>query len=139
MDHSGHHADLRQILHQTRSIAVVGASANPARPSNEVYSYLVATGHFQVYPVNPTITEISGAPVYPSLSALPVTPDLVDVFRRAEELPSVLDEVLGLPQRPKTLWLQLGLRDEQVARDAQAAGLQVVMDRCLKVDHARFY
>lgn len=130
-------SQLRRILDTTKTIAVVGASANLARPSNEVYSYLVATGQFQVYPVNPTIAEIGGATVYPSLSALPVIPDLVDVFRRAAELPSVLDEVLGLPDLPTTLWLQLGLRDEQVARDAQAAGLQVVMDRCLKVDHAR--
>ncbi|OHV05967.1 CoA-binding protein [Mycobacterium talmoniae] len=128
---------LRRILAETKTIAVIGASANPTRPSHEVYSYLVATGDYQVYPVNPTITEIDGAPVYPSLAELPVVPDLVDVFRRRDQLPSVLDEVLRLDARPKTLWLQLGLSDEQVDRDAEAAGLQVVMDRCLKVEHAR--
>lgn len=132
-------ADLRRILRDTRTIAVLGASANPTRPSHDVYSYLVGTGDYQVYPVNPTITEIDGAPAYASLAELPVVPDLVDVFRRVDELPSVLAEVLSLEKRPKTLWLQLGLRHEQVARDAAAAGLQVVMDRCLKVDHARSF
>ncbi|MGC2655243.1 MAG: CoA-binding protein [Mycobacterium sp.] len=129
--------DLQRILRETRTIAVVGASNKPARPSYGVYRYLVATGDYQVFPVNPTITEIDGAPVYPSLAELPVVPDLVDVFRRLDEVPAVLAESLALQPRPKTLWLQQGLWDEQVARDATAAGLQVVMDRCLKVDHAR--
>jgi uncharacterized protein len=128
---------LRRILAGTRTIAVVGASQNPARPSHEIYSYLLSTGEYQVYPVNPTITEIDGAQVYPRLADLPVAPDMVDVFRRFEELPSVLAETLALEQRPKTLWLQEGLWHEQVGRDAEAAGLQVVMDRCLMVDHAR--
>jgi uncharacterized protein len=101
---------LRRILAETRSIAVVGASDKPARPSNEIYSYLLATGQFQVYPVNPTITEIDGARVYSRLADLPVVPDMVDVFRRFDDLPSVLAEALALAQRPKTLWLQAGLR-----------------------------
>lgn len=128
---------LRRILAETRSIAVVGVSQNPARPSHEIYSYLLSTGQYQVYPVNPTITEINGAQVYPRLADLPEVPDMVDVFRRLEELPSVLAETLALKQRPKTLWLQQGLWHEQVGRDAEAAGMQVVMDRCLMVDHAR--
>jgi uncharacterized protein len=128
---------LRQILAETRTIAVVGASDKPTRPSNEIYSYLVATGQYQVFPVNPTITEIDGAQVYPRLADLPVVPDMVDVFRRFDDLPSVLAEVLALPQRPKTLWLQEGLWHEDVGREAEAAGLQVVMDRCLMVEHAR--
>lgn len=130
-------ATLRGILRDTRTVAVVGASANHSRPSYEIYSYLVATGQYQVYPVNPTISEIDGAPVYPSLADLPVTPDLVDVFRRLDQLPSVLADVLALEPRPKTLWLQQGLWHEPVGRQAAAAGLQVVMDRCLMVDHAR--
>lgn len=130
--------DLSRILADTRTIAVLGASANPDRASNEVYNYLVSTGAYTVYPVNPTVTEIDGAPCYPSLAALPVVPDLVDVFRRSDQLASVLAEVLALPQRPKTLWLQLGLRDDQIAQSAEDAGIAVVMDRCLKVDHARY-
>jgi predicted CoA-binding protein len=128
---------LRRILAETRSIAVVGASDKPARPSNEIYSYLLATGQFEVYPVNPTITEIDGARVYSRLADLPVVPDMVDVFRRFDDLPSVLAETLALEQRPKTLWLQEGLWHEEVGRDADAAGMQVVMDRCLMVEHAR--
>jgi uncharacterized protein len=127
--------DVPAILRDTRVIAVVGASADPSRPSNQVYRYMVSTGAYTVYPVNPTISEIDGAPTYPSLAALPVTPDLVDVFRRSDQLPVVLAEVLALPQRPKTLWLQRGLSDEQVAASARAAGMAVVMDRCLMVEH----
>ena len=128
---------LRRILAETRSIAVVGASDKPGRPSNEIYSYLLSTGQFQVYPVNPTITEINGAQVYSRLADLPAVPDMVDVFRRFDDLPSVLAETLALEQRPKTLWLQEGLWHEEVGRDADAAGMQVVMDRCLMVEHAR--
>lgn len=128
---------LRQILAETRTIAVVGASDKPTRPSNEIYTYLVRTGQFQVFPVNPMITEINGAQAFSRLSDLPVLPDMVDVFRRLDDLPSVLDDVLALEQRPKTLWLQEALWHDQVGRDAEAAGLQVVMDRCLMVEHAR--
>ncbi len=128
---------LRRILAETRTIAVVGASDKPTRPSHEIYSYLVATGDYQVYPVNPTITEIDGVSAYPRLADLPVVPDMVDVFRRFEELPAVLADTLALKQRPKTLWLQQGLFHEQVGRDAEAAGIQVVMDLCLMVEHAR--
>ncbi|AQA03539.1 CoA-binding protein [Mycobacterium sp. MS1601] len=127
---------LEDILRQTRTVAVVGASANPSRPSYGVYRYLKANTDYQLYPVNPTITDIDGDKVYASLADLPVVPDMVDVFRRYDDLPSVLAETLALPALPKTLWLQQGLFHEQVGRDAQAAGLQVVMDRCLKVDHA---
>jgi predicted CoA-binding protein len=128
---------LRRILSETRTIAVVGASDKSTRPSNEIYSYLVATGQFQVYPVNPAISEIDGAQVYSRLADLPVVPDMVDVFRRFDDLPSVLAETLALEHRPKTLWLQQGLWHDEVGREAEAAGLQVVMDRCLMVEHAR--
>lgn len=127
--------DLERILRETRTLAIVGASPNPARASHEVWTYLKAASDYELYLVNPTVDEIDGTPVYPSLSALPVVPDLVDVFRRGEHLPAVLDETIAVGA--KVLWLQLGLRDERVARDGAAAGLQVVMDRCLKVDYAR--
>jgi uncharacterized protein len=129
--------NLEEILRQTRTVAVVGASANPARPSYGVYRYLKAHTDYELYSVNPTITDIDGDPVYATVADLPVVPDMVDVFRRYEDLPSVLAEVLALPSLPKTLWLQQGLFHEQVGRGAHAAGLQVVMDRCLKVDHAQ--
>ena len=127
--------DIEQMLRETRTVAIVGASANPGRASHDVWRYLESASDYALYLVNPTITEIEGTPVYPSLADLPVVPDLVDVFRRREHLPAVLEETIAVGA--KVLWLQLGLRDEQVARDGAAAGLQVVMDRCLKVDHAR--
>ena len=130
--------DLRGILADTATIAVVGASADHRRPSYEVYRYLVAC-RYRVYPVNPTITEIDGAPVYGRLADLPVIPDLVDVFRRREALGAVLADTLRLAPHPRTLWLQLGLADEQIAERAEAAGIRVVMDRCLKVEHARLF
>jgi len=128
----------QQILRDTRTVAVVGASPNPARASNFVATYLLASTGFEVYFVNPNATTILGRPVYPSLAELPVVPDLVDVFRRPEDLDGVLDEVLALDPAPSTFWLQFGLFDEELARRAETAGLTVVMDRCLKVEHARF-
>ena len=128
----------QQILRATRTVAVVGASPNPARASNFVATYLLASTDYDVYFVNPNATEILGRPVYKTLADLPVVPDLVDVFRRREDLPAVLDEVLAL-DGVRTFWLQFGLFDEDVARRAEAAGLEVVMDRCLKVEHARFH
>lgn len=130
--------DLRAILRDTRSVAVLGASADPARPSNDVFGYLARRSHYRLYPVNPNVTEVAGVTAYPSLADLPEVPDMVDVFRRPEHLPAVLAETLALHPRPRVLWLQQGLRDEDVARAARDAGLSVVMDRCLKVDYSRF-
>lgn len=126
-----------RILRSTTSIAIVGASANPARASYFVATYLLSSSPYDVYFVNPRATEILGHPVYPSLADLPVVPDLVDVFRRHEDLPGVLDDTLAVGAR--TLWLQLGSWHEGVARKAEAAGLNVVMDRCVKIEHARFH
>jgi uncharacterized protein len=127
--------DIKRILQETRSVAIVGASGDPMRPSYGVWQYLKSATDYELYLVNPTITDVNGTPAYPSLADLPVVPDLVDVFRRHEHLPSVLDDTIKVGA--KTLWLQSGLWHEQVARDGEAAGLQVVMDRCLKVEHAR--
>lgn len=129
--------DRMTILRTTASVAIVGASANPARASYFVASYLLSSSSYDVYFVNPRATEILGHPVYPRLADLPVVPDLVDVFRRHDDLPSVLDETVAVGA--KTLWLQLGLWHEDVARGAEAAGLDVVMNRCLKIEHARFH
>ena len=130
-------AELQEILRDTRTVAVVGVSDNPDRPSNDVYQYLARFSDFELYPVNPNLTELDGKPVYPSLAELPVVPDMVDVFRRYDDLPAVLADTLALNPRPKYLWLQQGLWHDEVGEQAQAAGLRVVMDRCLKVDYAR--
>lgn len=125
------------ILRATRSIAIVGASQNPSRASYFVATYLLSSSPYDVYFVNPHASEILGRPVYPSLASLPVVPDLVEVFRKDEDLPEVLDETIAVGAR--TLWLQLGAWNEDVARRGEAAGLQVVMDRCVKIEHARFH
>ncbi|MGW6131306.1 CoA-binding protein [Cellulomonas sp. NPDC055163] len=125
------------LLRRTRTVAIVGASTNPARASYFVSTYLLSSSPYEVYFVNPRASEILGRPVYPSLAALPVVPDLVDVFRRHDDLPSVLDDTLAVGA--KALWLQLGSWHEDVARRGEAAGLEVVMDRCLKIEHARFH
>lgn len=130
-------AELEAILRDTRTVAVVGASDNPARPSFDVYQYLARFSDFELYPVNPNISDIDGTRVYPSLADLPVVPDMVDVFRRHDDLPAVLADTLALSPHPKYLWLQQGLWHDEVAEQAHAAGLRVVMDRCLKVDYAR--
>lgn len=124
----------QRILRETRSVAIVGASANTSRASYFVWTYLKSTGDYDIYLVNPTIKEIEGTPVYPSLSELPVVPDLVDVFRRRDDLPDVLKETIAVGA--KTLWLQLGLRHDEVVRDGEAAGLQVVQDRYMKIGRA---
>jgi predicted CoA-binding protein len=127
----------KAVLDRTRTVAVVGASDNPARASFFVATYLLSTTPYEVWFVNPRVREILGRPVYPSLDALPGRPDLVDVFRRPADLPGVLEETLAVGT--DTFWLQLGLWDEDVARKAEDAGLTVVMDRCLKIEHARFH
>ena len=127
----------KAVLDRTRTVAVVGASDNPARASFFVATYLLSTTPYEVWFVNPRVREILGRPVYPSLDALPGRPDLVDVFRRPADLPGVLDETLAVGA--DTFWLQLGLWDEDVAQKAGDAGMTVVMDRCLKRVHARLH
>ena len=124
-----------QIIQAARTVALVGVSANPLRSSNFVAAYLVRT-NLEMYPVNPMYDEILGLPSYKSLADLPVVPDIVDVFRRRDELPGVVEEAIAIGA--KVVWFQLGLRHEEAAARAAAAGLSVVQDRCLKIEHARF-
>ena len=124
-----------QIIQKHESVALVGVSANPIRSSNFVASYLVRTP-FRVYPVNPAYDEVLGQRSYQSLHDLPEVPDIVDVFRRPSAIPEVVDQAIEVGA--KVLWLQLGLRHDEAAARAIDAGLQVVQDRCLKIEHARF-
>ena len=100
-------------------------------------TYLLSSTRFKVYFVNPVVDTILGQPVYKSLADLPEVPDLVEVFRKHDDLPGVLDEAIAVGA--KTIWLQLGSWHEGVADTAEAAGLNVVMDRCVKIEHARFH
>ncbi len=116
---------------------MVGASSNRARPSYFVATYLVSSStDFVVWFVNPRETSILGHAVYPSLDALPEPPDLVDVFRRADDLPGVARDAVAVGAR--TFWAQLGLWSDEAATIAHDGGLDVVMNRCLKIEHARF-
>jgi predicted CoA-binding protein len=124
------------LLQRTRSIALVGMSKNSARSSHFVATYLAGSTDFEVYYVNPRETEIMGKPVYASLADLPVVPDMVDVFRRVDDLPAVTDEAVAVGAT--SVWFQLGLEHPEAAATAVAAGLDVVQNRCLKIEHARF-
>ncbi|MFC2176832.1 CoA-binding protein [Actinomycetota bacterium] len=124
-----------RILREARSIALVGVSANPLRSSNFVATYLVRTP-FRVYAVNPAHDEVLGVKCYPALADLPEVPDIVDVFRAPDAIPGVVDEAIAIGA--PTVWLQLGLRHDEAAQKALDAGLNVVQDRCLKIEHARF-
>jgi uncharacterized protein len=127
-----------EILTAARTVAMVGASSNRARPSYFVATYLLSSSSdFEVWFVNPRETEILGRPVVPSLDALPAAPDIVDVFRRAEDVPGVAQEAIAVGA--SVLWMQLGVRSPDAAALALAGGLDVVQDRCLKIEHARFH
>jgi predicted CoA-binding protein len=125
-------SDLKELLERAKVIAVVGHSDKPHRTSYRIGQYLREVG-YKVYPVNPTISEIDGERVYPDLSSVPEPIDIVDVFRRSEFLSEVVEEAIKVGA--KSIWAQLGVVDAIAAQRAEAAGLQVVMDRCIMVDH----
>jgi len=127
-----HRTDLRELLVKAKVIAVVGYSDKPYRTSYRIGQYLRNAG-YKVYPVNPTISEIDGLPCYSNLAAIPEPIDIVDVFRRSEYLAQIVDEAIAVGA--KAIWTQLGVVDEAAAQKADEAGLDVVMDRCIMVDH----
>jgi predicted CoA-binding protein len=126
-----------KILRAAKSVAIVGASPNPARSSYFVGTYLLSSSNYRVYFVNPNAKEILGQPVYPDLKSLPEVPDIVDVFRKGSDIPAVIDEVLEIGA--KTIWVQLGIWNQDAALYGESKGLTVVMDRCIKIEHARFH
>lgn len=130
---------LRRILYDNRRIAVVGISAEWHRPSYFVGKYLLEHGYTMI-PVNPKYTEVLGQRCYPDLqtaarAAGPI--DVVDCFRKSEDIPALADEAIAIGA--KVLWMQLGVVNEAAARKARAAGLEVVMDRCVKIEHGRLF
>jgi uncharacterized protein len=131
-------AQLRELLAKTVRVAIVGASANPLRPSYTVFSYLRRQPEFEVSPINPTISDVDGVTAYPSLAAYAAergAPDVVDVFRRASEVVAVVNEAIAIGA--KAIWFQYGVINPEAIALADAAGMSVVVDRCMKVEHAR--
>ena len=127
-------AEITALLQKYRTVAVVGISANHSRPSHQVAAYLKDHG-FRIVPVNPGQKEVLGEKCYPSLKDIPFPVDIVDIFRQVEAIPAIVDEAIALGA--KVVWMQLGLTEPASAAKARAAGLTVVMDHCLKVEHAR--
>ncbi|GAA2066758.1 CoA-binding protein [Leifsonia soli] len=126
-----------KILRGAKSVAIVGASPNPARSSSFVGTYLQQSSDYRLYFVNPNADTILGEKAYPDLASLPEVPDIVDVFRKPADIPAVIDEALAIGA--PTVWVQLGIWNQEAAEYGESKGLTVVMDRCMKIEHARFH
>ena len=126
--------EMKEILLSVKTIASVGVSSNPEKESYDVVAYLKEQG-YRVIPVNPTATEIFGEKAYPSLSAIPEKVDVVQVFRKPEDVPPVVDEAIKIGT--KVVWMQAGIVNEEAAQKARDAGMQVVMDACMRATHRR--
>lgn len=126
--------DIRQILLEYRTVAVVGLSPRPEKPSYEVASYLQTHG-YRIIPVNPAANEVLGEASYPNLPAIPDRVDVVDIFRRSEDVPPIVDAAIQIGA--KVVWMQLGIANEAAASRARQAGLKVVMDKCMKTEHQK--
>ena len=124
-----------ELIRDAKTIAVVGVSSRADRASNEVAKYLI-DARYTVYLVNPTETEIFGMPVYDAVAEVPEPVDIVDIFRRPEDVPPVVADAIA--SGAKAVWMQLGIVNEAAAAEARAAGLEVVMDRCAKIEHGKF-
>jgi predicted CoA-binding protein len=127
--------EIRAILKNSRVVAVVGLSPKPERASHQVAQYLKEHG-YHIVPVNPGQKEILGETCYPSLKDIPFPIEVVDIFRNVEAIPAIVDEAIAIGA--KVVWMQQGLAEPASARKARKAGLQVVMDRCMKIDHAQY-
>ncbi len=125
---------IQELLEKYRTVAVVGASSNPERPSHHVMEYLIEAG-YTVYPVNPAQPEILGRPTFGSFDELPVAPEIVDVFRASEHVPDIARQ--AVLAKAKVLWMQEGVSSDEGATIAREAGLAVVMDRCMLKEHRR--
>ncbi|MBD2201993.1 CoA-binding protein [Calothrix sp. FACHB-1219] len=123
---------LREVLTQAKAIAVVGHSDKPNRVSYQIAQFLQQAGYI-VYPVNPLVTEIDGKPCYPSLREIPATVDIVNIFRRAEYLSEIIEDAIAI--NAKTIWAQLGIWDRVAEQQALDAGLNVIMDACIKIEY----
>ena len=125
---------VKSLLQESKNVAIVGISNKEDRASYQVAKWLQGNSHFTLFFVNPVITEVLGQKTYPSLADIPEQIDIVDVFRKAEDCPAVLEKAIAIGA--KSIWLQLGIANDEVAAKGTSAGMQVVMDRCIKIDYA---
>jgi|UniRef100_UPI00404B0156 uncharacterized protein len=128
--------DRLSFMQNAKNVAIVGASDNPSRASYFVATYLLSAAHFKLFFINPNLDEILGQKVYKSLADIAEPIDIVDVFRKPADISGVMDEAIAI--KAKTFWMQLGIADQASAERGAAAGLNVVQDKCLKIEHARF-
>ena len=126
--------EISELLRNSKTVAIVGISDKPDRPSSGVARFLIENSHFDLYFVNPLLEEVLGKKVYKTLKDIPVAIDIVDVFRKPADCPEVLAESIEIGA--KAIWLQLGIDVPEVEEKGTEAGLQVVMDRCIKIDYA---
>ncbi len=129
--------EISQLLKTASTIAIVGLSPKDHRPSNMVCRYLISAG-YTVYPINPGQDEVLGMKCYPALRALPFAIDIINIFRKSEEVLPIVEEALTLHPQPKAIWMQQGISNEEAAGLARNKGILVVMDRCIKIDHENF-
>jgi uncharacterized protein len=138
MDSDTHSDSQIKGIYQLKNIAVVGVSKNEEKPSHQVPKYLVEHG-YNVIPVNPTVNEVLGRKCYPSIADIPERIDIVDVFRKSEDVPGVIDDVLKKRDEIKVFWMQLGIYNEDAERKAKENGIDVVYNRCMMEEHKRLF
>jgi hypothetical protein len=136
IDSPGKDAQIKKLLEEAKTVAVVGLSPKRERPSNMVAAYLISKG-YEVIPANPGHDEILGRTCYPDLEAIPGKIDIVDIFRRPEDVMPIVEQAISVGAG--AVWMQQGIVNEEAAERARSAGLTVIMDRCIKVDHSQLF
>ena len=134
--HEPDDAQVKEVLREAKTVAIVGVSDNPEKASHGVAKWLMAHTKYELYFVNPKLESLFGKPVYKSLADIPVAIDIVDVFRRGEDMPAVYADAAAI--RPKVFWMQLGIFNQEVAEQAAAAGIVAIQNRCIKIECAKY-
>jgi predicted CoA-binding protein len=136
---SDSHSDAEiKEFYQLKNIAVVGVSKNEEKPSHQVPKYLIEHG-YNVIPVNPTLTEVLGRKAYPSIAAIQERIDIIDIFRKSEDTPAVVDDILKKKDGIKVIWMQLGIYNEDAEKKAKQNGIDVIYNRCMMEEHRRLF
>jgi uncharacterized protein len=138
MDSDSHSDSQIKEIYQLKNVAVVGVSKNEEKPSYQVPRYLIEHG-YNVIPVNPTVTEVLGRKCYPNVAAINERIDVVDVFRRSEDIPAIIEDVLKKKDGIKVFWMQPGIYNEDAERKAKENGIDVIYNRCMMVEHERLF